>query len=420
MIPTTTRKLRLVAAAMGVALGLSACGFGGSSDDSADGKTTIKFVAPLYRDGADGTTALWKEIIKGFEKKNPDVKVDLEMQSWDNINDVVRTKLQSEKSTPDILNIDAYASFATDELLYKAEDVVSSPVMKDFQPAFVENASLDGTMYGLPLFASTRTLFYNKDLFEKAGIAAPPKTWDELLAASKKISAAGGVKGGYGMPLGSEEAQAETSIWTFGAGGGWGDGKKLTVDTPENLEGVEFMKKMIDEGATQKNPGASDRTPLINVFVQGQLGMIEGLPPTVGLIKEKNPDLNYGTAPIPTKDGKPVTLGVADHLMAFKKDGKKKAAIKSFLDYFYSEDVYANFVETEGFLPATVSGGEALADVASIKPFLGTLPAAQFYPSTNTSWPAVQGALQQDIGTIGQKADPADVMKKVADAAKGS
>lgn len=413
-----TRNIkRSVAGGLALTLAMASCGFGGDdggSDDSGDG-TTISFLAPSY---SDNTKPLWEEIIKGFEADNPDINVELEIQSWDNINDVVRTKLQSPETTPDILNIDAYASFANDDLLYKAEDVLSPETVDDIEPAFAENASLDGTMYGMPLFASTRALFVNTDLMKQAGVKQPPKTWDELMTASEKVSKLDGVKGGYGMPLGSEEAQAETSIWTFGAGGDWGTTDELTIDTDENLEGIEQMKKMIDAGVTQDNPGASDRTPLLNVFMQGKIGMIEGLPPIVGQIEEEHPDLNYEIAPTPSKTGEPITLGVADHLMAFEKDGSKQDAIRTFLDYFYSPKVYANFVKTEGFIPITESGGEELSDNPAIKPFLETLSAAKFYPSNNPAWPAAQGAMQQNVGTIGQGTDPADVVQQIAEAAK--
>ena len=59
----------------------------------------------------------------------------------------------------------------------------------------------------MPLIASTRTLFYNTDLYAKAGITAPPRTWAELQDAAQKIQALGLPDTyGYGMPLGSEEA----------------------------------------------------------------------------------------------------------------------------------------------------------------------------------------------------------------------
>ncbi|MNW57322.1 hypothetical protein D3C74_351180 [compost metagenome] len=141
--------------------------------------------------------------------------------------------------------------------------------------------------------------------------------------------------------------------------------------------------------------------------------MIVGLPPTIGQIAEKNPDLNYGTAPIATKDGSPVTLGVADHLMAFKNDGKKQDAIKKFLDYYYTPDVYVPWVDAEGFIPVTKSGSEELATKESIAPFLALLPDAQFYPSTNPKWSATQGAIQSLIGQVAQGKDAAAVLQEI-------
>jgi multiple sugar transport system substrate-binding protein len=398
--------------ALGLALAASACGFGGDSDSESGDGATLDLLVPTY---SDSTKGLWQDIIKGFEAEHSDIKVNLEVQSWDNINDVVRTKVQSNDA-PDILNIDAFAGFAADDLLYPAEDVLSEDTLSDFQESFVENASIDGTQFGLPLIASARTLFVNKDLMEQAGISAAPKTWDELLADSKKITALGGGVYGYGMPLGNEEAQAETSIWTFGNGGDWGDSSQLTIDDPKNVEAVEFMQKMIDEKATQPDAGATDRTPLINVFVQGKIGFIEALPPTVQQIKDENPDLNFELAPIPTNDGSSVTLGVADHLMAFKNDGDKQDAIREFLDYFYTTDVYSKFVTTENFLPVTKSAAEQM-DNPDMQVFLDALPNAKFYPSTNPGWSAAQGGFQSLIGQIAQGKDPADVLASIQEKA---
>jgi multiple sugar transport system substrate-binding protein len=404
-------KAKVGVLALGFVMTASACGFGGDAGGGGEAGegTTLDLLVPTY---SDNTKALWKGIISDFEAENPDINVDLEVQSWDNINDVVRTKIQSN-AAPDILNLDAFAGFAADDLLYSAEEVVSEETAGDFQESFVENASIDGTQYGLPLIASSRTLFINKDLTERAGITKPPATWGELLANSKKISQLGGQVYGYGMPLGNEEAQAETSIWVFGNGGDWGDSEELTIDTAENVEAVEFMQKMIEEGATQPDAGATDRTPLINVFVQGKIGYIEALPPTVAQINEENPDLNFELAPIPTNDGSSVTLGVADHLMAFKNEGDKQEAIQAFLDYFYSTPVYTEFVTSENFLPVTKSAAENFDD-PEMEVFLQALPDAKFYPSTNPAWSAAQGAMQSLIGQIAQGKDPAAVLSQIA------
>ena len=417
------------------ALMLAACSSGGGGEDTqtsggdAGGSTgggggeplaadcemaeSIDFLVPTY---SDKTKALWDEVIAGFEAENAGTKVNLEIQSWENINDVVRTKIQADQM-PDLLSIDSFAAYAEDEMLYPVADVMSPERVADFQESFVENASMDGVQYGLPLIASARTMFYNKDLFEKAGLDAdnPPKTWDELRAAAEKISALEGGTYGYGLPLGNEEAQAETAIWMFGNGGGYGDAEELTITTDENVEAVEFFQKLAQDGLTQPDAGASQRTPLMDVFIQGKIGMIVGLPPTVNEIEAKNPELNYGMAPIATKDGSPVTLGVADHMMAFDKgDETKQCALRAFLDYYYQPDVYSNWVDAEGFVPVTKSGAEVLGDKEALAPFIELLPAAQFYPFTNPDWPAAQGAIQSLIGQVAQGKDARETLEEIA------
>ncbi|MDO8145638.1 extracellular solute-binding protein [Isoptericola sp. 178] len=415
MRPTATRPRRFMTVVAGMALtglALSACGFGTETGDAEEGDgTALDLLVPTY---SDQTKSLWEDVISDFEAENPDVSVNLEVQSWDNINDVVRTKVQSGQA-PDILNIDAFAGFVEDDLLYPAADVLSPETVDDFQASFVDNASMGGTQYGMPLIASARTMFYNKDLFEQAGLDPenPPATWDELRTAADAISALDGGIYGYGLPLGSEEAQAEAAIWFFGNGGGYGDSEAITVDTPENVEAAEFFQGLAVDGLTQPDAGATDRTPLLDVFVQGKIGMIVGLPPTIGQIADKNPELDYGTAPVATADGMPVTLGVADHLMAFKNDGDKSEAITAFLDHFYAADVYGPWVDAEGFLPVTKSGSEQLADKESIAPFLDLLPDAQFYPSTNPQWSATQGAVQSLIGQIPQGSDAQEVLSEI-------
>lgn len=398
----------IVATAALATMSLASCGFGGG--EAADGSgTTLNLLIPSY---SDTTQGLWEDVIKDFEAANSDITVKLEVQSWDNINKVITTKVQGNKA-PDIMNGGPFAGFADDGLLYPIKDVVSAATLADFQDSFTEGASVNGVQYGAPLIASARALFVNDDLLAQAGVAAAPKTWDELLAAAKKISALGGGVAGYGMPLGSEEAQGESAIWFYGAGGGFGDAKKITIDTPENLKAAQFMQKMVTEGATQPDAGATNRSPLMEVFVQGKIGMMIALPPTVGQIAKGNPDLNYSINPIPTIDGKPFTLGVADHLMAFKNDDKKKAAITKFFDFFYETDRYVNWVSTEKFLPTTKSGAEAMSGDADLKPFLEALPNASFYPSTNAKWQATDAAFKSLVGQLAQGKDAAAVLAEI-------
>jgi multiple sugar transport system substrate-binding protein len=403
-------RIGAVALAATATLTLTSCGFGGSGGDGggdAGGKTELDLLVPSY---SDATKGLWEDVIKGFEAENEDITVNLEVQSWDNLESVVATKVQGNDA-PDIYNGGPFAGFAADELLYDVEEVTSPETFADFQESFIANEQLDGTTYALPFIASARALFVNNALLSQAGVEAPTN-WDELLDAATKVSALGGGVAGYGMPLGSEEAQAEAAVWLWGGGGSFGDESEITIDTPENLAGAEQIKKMIDAGATQADPGSTDRSPLMDIFIQGKIGMQVGLPPTVGQIEEGNPELDYSIVPIPTKDGSPFTLGVADQLMAFQNDGDKAEAITAFFDYFYSADVYVPWVEAEGFLPVTKSGAEQLGDDEALAPFLEVLPDAQFYPSTNAQWSAADGAFKSLFGQL-QTLPAADVLAQI-------
>ncbi len=91
----------------------------------------------------------------------------------------------------------------------------------DILPTFVKYGTYENKFYGFPDLASARALFYNTDLFTKAGVTAPPKTWAELEAAAKKVTALGSGNVGYALPLGPEESQGEFSMWLFNNGGTW-------------------------------------------------------------------------------------------------------------------------------------------------------------------------------------------------------
>lgn len=412
---TRTGVLALSAAA---ALLLSSCGFsddGGGSADATGDSTTLDMLVPTY---SPGTKGLWEGIIEDFEAEHENITVNLEVQSWENIEGVLKTKLQGNQA-PDIYNGGAFAEYAAEGLLAPAGDVASPETIGDFQTTFADAEKFEDTQYGLPLIASARALFYNQELMDEAGVDAVPTTWDELYEASKLISEKTKADG-YGMPLGSEEAQGESLIWFAGNGGNFGDADTIAVNTPQNLEAAEFMKKMIDEGVTQNDPGATQRTPMLNTFIQGKLGFAYGLPQTVGQIEDENPDLDYGVAAVATKSGEPATLGVADRLMSFKNDGSKAEAVKEFMDYFFSAEVYTDWVSTEGFLPTTKSGSEALAGDETLKPFLDMLPNAVFYPTTNPAWNATDGAFKSLMGELGTGKPAQDVLDGIqakADAA---
>ena len=405
------RALFVTAGFTGLALSLAACGggTGATSSDSSDGTkaTTIKLVAAEY--SKENTSAFWTQFAAAYKAKTGNT-LQVQVVSWNDIDQQTSTMIQNNNA-PDILNLNVYASYAKDGLLYSADEVLSPAVKSDLLPNFVKSGTYQGKMYGMPDLSSARALFYNKDLFAKAKIANPPTTWDEFEADAKKISALGGGVAGYAEPLGPEEAQAEFSIWMVNNGGDWKTDGKWAINSPQNVETLGFLKKLADEKVTQNNPGKTNRTDgAFSLFSSGKAGMVVGFSPLQGTL-DKDKKVEYGIAPMPTKaGGAPQTYGVTDYLMAFKKSGNQ-AAVKAFYDLYYQPDQVNKFIKAEGFLPVTTSGVKEFSSDPDLKVYLDSLPNTHLTPTDDPGWDKVKLAVQQSIGkAVGAKGDPKAVL----------
>jgi multiple sugar transport system substrate-binding protein len=409
------RMTALIAGAGATALALSACGGGsgsgtaaGGSGDAANKVTSIKLVAAEY--SKDNTAAFWKQFAEKYKAKTG-VNLDVQVVSWDSIDQQSSTMIQNNNA-PDLLNLNVYASYAKDKLLYSADEVLSPAVKSDVLDAFVKSGTYQDKMYGMPDLSSARALFYNKDLFTKAGIAAPPKTWDEFEADAKKVQALGGGNIGYAMPLGPEESQGEFSIWAFNNGGDWKANGAWTINSAKNVETLAFLKKLsVQDKVTQNNPGKTNRAQAFDLFKSGKAGMVVGFSPLAGAL-DADKKVSYGVAPMPTKEagGTPQTFGVTDYLMSFKKPGNQEA-IKAFYDLYYQKDQVNEFIKAENFLPVTKSGLAAFASDAKLKVYLDTLPNIHLTPTDDPTWDKVKLAVQQNLGAgVGANGDPKAVL----------
>jgi multiple sugar transport system substrate-binding protein len=415
-------------AAVGLAtvLALSSCGSGGSGGTggqpaaSSGGQVTLKMVAADYGSGPgkpDSGENFWKGVVDEFQAANPNIKVDVQVINWNDIDKQVATMIQNGQ-VPDILQTGDYSGFVKDQLLYKVDDVLSPNVSGDMLQKFADFGKVDGTAYGIPFVSSARALFYNKDLFTKAGITDPPKTWDELKADAEKLKKAG-VSQPFGLPLGQEEAQAESFLWMLGNGGGYTDASgKWVINSPQNIETFNYLKGLVNAGLTTPNPGTKDRKTVWEDFGAGKVGMTNGGPMSIPIFDAAGLK-NYGIAPIPGKTGPlDTTLGVMDWIMAFNKNGHA-AEIKKFMDFFYTGDAAQKISELYKLLPVTNGGIQKLSGDEKLKPFLDALPNASFYPFQDPKWAEVNPQIKQTIGGA-VKDDPAKVLGDLQKTAEAS
>lgn len=389
-------------------LGAAALGQGGCGD--GDEPRSIKVVIAEY--SRDHTRPFWQGLAEQYTKQTG-VTVDLQVIDWNTIDQQVSTMIQNNQP-PDVLNLNSFSSYAKDGLLYPGDEVLSPKTREDFLEAFARGGTYRDKLYGFPILASARAFFYNRDLLARAGVAAPPRTWDEFVQAAKRVQKLGGGVIGYALPLGPEEAQAEWSIWMWNNGGAWKAGEAWAINSEKNVETLEFLAALANtHKVTQVNPGKTNRTDgAFQLFKDGKVGMVMGFSPLAAQL-DADGKVSYGVAQMPTNVGTPVTLGVEDYLMAFKKAGNQDA-VRRFLDLYYQPEQITRWIAAEGFLPVTKSGRERMSGNEKLKPYLDALPSARLAPTTDPTWDRVKLDVQQNIGLAVQPGgDPRQVLDRL-------
>ena len=401
-------------AALGMTVALTGCG---SSSGSSD--VTLKLVAADYDvDGGQSSKKYWSDLAAAFTAKNPGIKIDVQIESWNDVDRKVAEMVKAGKA-PDVAQIGAYADYAAADKLYSADQLLSIPVQSNFLGPLVDAGEMRRVQYGLPFVASTRLLFYNKQLFKEAGIKEDPKTWDDLKDDAKKLKANTNAKYPFALPLGPEEAQAETMMWLL-SGGGEGytnQSGSYSIDSEQNIATFDWLKaNLVEKGLTGPvAPGKLNRKEAFAAFTRGEVGMLNGHPSLMQAAQKAN--VQVGKVALPGITGKPKSaMGVADWIMGFKQNGHR-SEIGKFLDFVFSDKNVLDFAGQNDLLPVTVSASEAMEQSPKhqdLREFLEELPTSVLPPVGKTSWAKVSESIKKNIGTaMEQGTEPKDVLGRI-------
>ncbi len=354
-------------------------------------KIDVNVIAAEY---GKQTKQWWADFVTEFNGSHNDINLNVEVVSWNDIYTVVNTRISSN-AAPDVLNIDVFADYQADDLLLPAEDFVSEETYAKFYPAFLDQSVVDGTVWAVPDLASARAMYYNADILKAAGVDKVPETWAELKAACEKIKAYDSSIYPWGVDMTTDEGQACFAYYSWTNGGDFTDAEgNWTLNSAENEEAVEYIVGLVKDGMTNSDPTTETRYDLQELFAAGKLAMMIGPNQISSYVASSEKPINFGIASIPANEGKSSSsVGVMDRFMCFDNghSEEKLEAIKTFLDYFYDDERYSDWVIMEDFLPATSTGGEIMAaanpDAAAWIDIVGS---AKFYPTAKAQWALVK------------------------------
>ena len=362
-------------------------------------KVEVNMIAAQY---GNETADWWANFVAEFNAANPNINLVVDVVSWNDIYTVVNTRIANGQA-PDLLNIDVFADYQADGLLLPAEDWCSAETYAKFFPSFLAESVVDDVVWAVPDLASARALYYNADILEAVGVAVPT-TWEELKAAAAAIKAYDAEIYPWGVDMTTDEGQACFAYYAWNNGGGFVDENgEWVLNSAENVEAVNFIVSMVNEGLTNTDPTTETRYDLQDMFAAGTVAMMIG-PNQISKYCEQNGGINYGIASLPTNGDKAgASVGVMDRIMCFDNGytDEELAAVTAVVDAFYDDEPYAEWVLMEDFLPATSTGNElcAAAD-PGMAAWIDVIGSAKFYPAAKAEWADVkQGVInvQQEV-----------------------
>lgn len=323
--------------------------------------------------GDPNRTEIFSRIVDDFNNSQNEVHVTFNATGTNHLEELM-TRLAT-KDVPDLTSqLQGYELASYVEAGY-IKDISKEPYLSYIRDTELDTVTINGGIYGLPMDTQAWGVFYNKELFEKAGIADVPKTVTELKACVKKLQAAGIAP--FAAGWGTE--------WTIGQFLGYGVSSILTpaaVSLGDNYKkgnwtfdqpGIDLAFDVLDlvGDHTQERPFDTDVSGQYAVFAKGEAAMMLQGNWSILQIRELNPDIKMGMFPLPISENKndllfPKQYGfVINVLAATDEDPKKAAAINKFMDYFLNPDNGGGYYYDEIGVPTANAKAEPKLDEAS-------------------------------------------------------
>ncbi|MBT1181590.1 sugar ABC transporter substrate-binding protein [Bifidobacterium sp. CP2] len=346
----TTRTAIATAAIASMLFPLAACG--NTTATSSSGKTKL-------------TVWSWDTSIdraaEAFMKANPDITVKVSnVGSTDETYTALNNASQAGSGLPDVTLIEylAVPQFVHSGTLRDLSDLYdTAKLKKTFTPGTWNSVNINGGLYAMPADSGPMAYFYNKDVFDKAGISEPPTTWDEFYEDAKKVRATGS----YITSDSGDAGLFNAMMWAMGGQAYKVDGENLTIDVTGDKGAQRFMdlwQKMRDEDLIDvhtktwtddwmKSLGDGSVASLISGAWMAN-NLLQGVPQATG---------KFRVALLPTVDGSTVNAEYGGSGLAITKEvsDSKLDAAKKFVEYVTTSDEGIDVRVSNGSFPATTA-----------------------------------------------------------------
>jgi multiple sugar transport system substrate-binding protein len=354
-MPPGNRRRRfagVVAATAVIAITMAACGSGESDQGSAtpdDGSQLTMWVR-------SATDQFSQRLVDGYNQSHKN-QVKLTVIPNDSYLTKVGTAAGSN-SLPDILASDVvYTPNYTKQGLFQdlSADIKGLSYAGSLAKSHLDVSSYQGKTYAVPHKLDSSVLFYNKDLFKRAGLdpQRAPANFDEILADARAVNKLGGdIKGFYlaGSCGGCGVYSLFPYAWANGASVLSDDGKKVDLDNDSFKKIFALYKQINDEQLVPTASKTEDGSTWPAAFVAGKIGILPLGSPIVGdLLKQTQ--FQWGVGALPSPDGAHSSTFIGGDVAGISRSSKHKTQAWDFLKWTLDENAQVEIIAKNGDLP---------------------------------------------------------------------
>lgn len=339
-------------------------------------KTELTMYYPVSVGGP--LTKIVDNMVIDFEKKHPNIDVNAIYAG--NYNDARVKSLVALKSGKPaqlavMFSIDIYDLIEQDAIV-SFTDIVKSKEdkewLKSFYPALMENATTLGKVWGVPFQRSTIIMYYNKDMFKKAGLDPnkPPKTWDEMVKFGKKLTN----KKQWGVMIPS----TGYPYWMFGALAKQNgerlmdeNGKKTYFNNANVVDALKFWKNLSQKYGVMPK-GTIEWGTLRKNFLEQKTAMMWHSTGNLTVVKN-SAKFNFGVAMLPKRKMRGTPTGGGNFYIFKKTTQKQREASLKFIKFMTSPENSAKWSMKTGYIGISKDAYKTDA----LKKYVHSFPAAK-------------------------------------------
>lgn len=327
-------------------IGLAGC----SNSDTTSGNTKDEKVEITYGFWDKKQVPAIEEIIKLFNENNPNIKVKTELTPYGQYFQKLETAATGG-ALPDVMWMNGahVEQYAEGKVILPLSELAKEDnfSLDNYPESLIDLYTVDGKVYGIPKDFDTTGLWYNKKIFDEAGVPYPDETWDwaKLKEVAAKLTNKDKGIWGYAALMGNQGGYYDF-IWQNGGYIISEDGKSVGFDQPEAIEALKFNISFIKEGLSPTQAQMTE-TAASELFASGKVAMMFDGPWMVPEYKQ-NPDLDVAVVP----KGKQRAVAIHGLSNVIAANTKHKDAAWKFVQFLGSKEAAEVFAKTGTVIPA--------------------------------------------------------------------